>query len=89
MSKLETYKFTATAGEDYSFWLETDLKTTQRLNVLIKDILEAPFIGLGKGEALKYSLSGLWSRRINRRHRLIYRIVGGDVEIISCRYHYE
>jgi toxin YoeB len=88
MSKLKTYKFTVEAGKDYSFWLETDLKTARRINALIKDILENPFTGIGKPEPLKHTLSGLWSRRINKRHRLVYRIINNDAEIISCRYHY-
>ncbi|TQJ24436.1 Txe/YoeB family toxin of toxin-antitoxin system [Micromonospora sp. A202] len=35
-----------------------------------------------------YELSGFWSRRIDREHRLVYRITKEDVEIIACRYHY-
>ena len=38
----------------------------------------------GKGE-----LSGFWSRRINDRDRLIYKIIGDDICIIACRYHYD
>nr|WP_262895034.1 Txe/YoeB family addiction module toxin [Mucilaginibacter ginkgonis] len=30
-----------------------------------------PFKGIGKPEPLKHNLSGLWSRRINREHRII------------------
>jgi toxin YoeB len=88
MSKLKTYKFTVEAGKDYFFWLETDPKTARRINALINDILENPFTGIGKPEPLKHTLSGLWSRRIDRRHRLVYRVVDNEVEIISCRYHY-
>jgi hypothetical protein len=44
--------------------------------------------GIGKPEPLRGELSGFWSRRIDREHRLVYRIKGKDVEIIACRYHY-
>jgi toxin YoeB len=41
---------------------------------------------------LRGDLSGWWSRRIDREHRLVYRVAGsGDdqqVEIAQCRYHY-
>jgi toxin YoeB len=44
--------------------------------------------GIGKPEPLRGELSGFWSRRIDREHRLIYRIRDGDVEAIACRFHY-
>jgi toxin YoeB len=43
---------------------------------------------IGKPEPLRGELSGLWSRRIDQEHRLVYRLKGDDVEIVSCRYHY-
>jgi toxin YoeB len=62
------------------------------INDLINDIKRNPFKGLGKPEPLKYTLQGLWSRRITREDRLVYRVTGkGDdqqVEILQCRYHY-
>ena len=50
------------------------------------------FRGTGKPEPLGGNLTGWWSRRINREHRLVYRVSGsGDaqtLEIAQCRYHY-
>ena len=46
----------------------------KKINELIKDIQRIPFEGKGKPEPLKYDLSGLWSRRIDREHRLVYQI---------------
>jgi toxin YoeB len=43
---------------------------------------------LGKPEGLKGSLAGFWSRRIDREHRLVYRVDDGEIVVISCRYHY-
>jgi len=41
-------------------------------------------------EALKYNLKGCWSRRITDEHRLVYQISeDGNIEIISCKGHYE
>ncbi|WP_317198321.1 Txe/YoeB family addiction module toxin [Mucilaginibacter ginkgonis] len=42
-----------------------------RINQLLKAIEQDPFKGIGKPEPLKHNLSGLWSRRINREHRII------------------
>lgn len=33
-----------------------------------------PTTGIGDPEFLKHSLSGLWSRRINKKDRLIYEV---------------
>ena len=63
-------------------------KTLKRINQIIKDIQRNPFDGIGKPEPLKFDLSGLWSRRINQEHRLIYQVLDDEIIIIQCRYHY-
>jgi toxin YoeB len=55
---------------------------------LIDAICRDPFNGMGKPEPLKYGLSAAWSRRITEEHRLVYRVVGEDVQVIQARYHY-
>ena len=59
--------------------------------VVLKDIAEHPFTGIGKPEPLKYELSGLWSRRINNEHRIIYSVNQDivTVYVLSMRYHYK
>ena len=47
-----------------------------------------PEQGVGKPEALRENLAGLWSRRIDDVHRLIYAIETDQLVIIACRYHY-
>jgi len=37
---------------------------------------------------LKHDLAGCWSRRINREHRLVYRIDNEEIIVIQCRFHY-
>jgi len=63
-----------------------------RINVLIEECRRHPSSGIGKPEALKGNLAGWWSRRIDREHRLVYRVSGsGDaqtLEIAQCRYHF-
>ncbi|MDP3180482.1 MAG: Txe/YoeB family addiction module toxin [Bacteroidota bacterium] len=77
------------ALEDIRFWKKSGQKTTQRkISKLIEDIFQHPFTGLGKPEALKYELSGLWSCEIDKGNRLIYEVVGQQLHIISMRGHY-
>ncbi len=45
-----------------------------KINELIKDIQRTPFYGKGKPEPLKYDLTGFWSRRIDREHRLVFQV---------------
>ena len=84
--------FSAHAWEDYQHWCETDRKTLLRLNKLIEECGRHPFKGSGKPEPLRGELAGLWSRRMNQRDRLVYRVVGKDgaqhLEIAQCREHY-
>ena len=75
------------AWEDYLFWQIQDKKTLKRINGLLKDIERGNgFEGIGKPEPLKGELSGFWSRRIDDKNRLVYRISNNDVvEILSCK----
>jgi toxin YoeB len=77
-----------TAWEDYLYWQETDKKLVKRINTIISDISRHPFTGIGEPELLKHNWTGYWSRRINREHRLIYKIVDNNVIVAQCRYHY-
>jgi toxin YoeB len=61
----------------------------KKINDLIKDIQRTPYAGMGKPEALKYDLAGLWSRRIDREHRLVYQANENEILIYSCKYHYD
>lgn len=45
-----------------------------KLEKLLNELREHPKTGTGKPEILKYNLEGFWSRRINKKHRLIYKI---------------
>jgi len=81
--------FSSYAWEDYTTWLKEDRKMLVKINQLIKDIQRTPYDGIGKPEALKYDLVGYWSRRVDREHRLVYKVDKDTVIIISCRYHYD
>lgn len=77
------------AWVDYTYWQTQDKKTLKRINMLLKDIERDTFNGLGKPEPLRGNLSGFWSRRIDETNRLVYRIRGDVMEILSCKGHYE
>ncbi len=80
--------FTKNSWEDYVSWQREDKKLLKRINLLILNIQRTPFEGIGNPEPLKYDLSGYWSRRIDREHRLVYQVEGDSILIYSCRYHY-
>lgn len=77
------------AWEEYLDWQSEDRKTLKRVNELLKDISRNPFSGIGNPEALKENLSGYWSRRIDKKNRIVYKQVDDDtVVIIQCKNHY-
>ncbi|WP_432718900.1 Txe/YoeB family addiction module toxin [Pectinatus frisingensis] len=77
------------AWEDYISWQTKDKKTLKRINALIKDIeRNGCLTGIGKPESLKYDLQGWYSRRIDEKNRLVYRIKDKHIEIAQCRNHY-
>lgn len=77
-----------TAWEDYLYWQKQDLKILLRINELIKSCDRTPFSGIGKSEALRNNLKGYWSRRINKEHRLVYKIIDDTLVIVQCKFHY-
>lgn len=77
------------AKEHYRFWIKiNNTKIISKITSLIEDIQEHPFTGLGKPEPLKGDYSGYWSRRIDKEHRLIYKVENDTIIIMQCRFHY-
>ena len=62
----------------------------KKVEVIIMELEEHPETGIGNPEQLKYELSGFWSRRINSKDRLVYKI--NELEVIvtllSAKGHY-
>ena len=83
------YIFVDESWEDYKYWQKTNMKIVKKINSLLKDISRTPYEGLGKPEALKYKYQGFYSRRIDKEHRLIYRVQGDEIQIAKCRFHYD
>lgn len=83
------FVFVDESWEDYLYWQKTDKNKLKRINELIKAISRDPYNGIGNPEQLKYKYSGLWSRRIDGEHRIIYQIEEDEIIILKCRYHYD
>ncbi|MDA0242025.1 MAG: Txe/YoeB family addiction module toxin [Chloroflexi bacterium] len=86
---MKNLEFEPRAFEDLAWWIREERKTAVRIMRLIENIQQTPFDGLGKPEPLKHELSGLWSRRIDTEHRLVYEILEDKIRILACRYHYD
>lgn len=78
------------ALEDIAYWKKTsNVQIQKKILRLLADIRLHPFEGIGKPEALKYDLSGLWSRRITDEHRFVYEISNNTIFVISMKGHYD
>lgn len=80
--------FSRQAKDDFDYWLKTNKPTAKKIVQLIEAIKQNPFDGIGKPESLKYQLSGYWSRRINKEHRLVYEVSDNHIFIFSAKGHY-
>ena len=76
------------AWREYIGWQAEDKKTLKKINRLIQDIQRNPFDGMGHPEPLSGNLSGWWSRHIDEKNRIVYRVAGGNTTILSCKDHY-
>lgn len=82
---------TEKAENDLKQWKKSgQIKTLRKILNLFDELEQHPQTGTGKPEALKNDLSGYWSRQIDKKNRLIYRIDEGIVvvEVISLWSHY-
>lgn len=76
------------ALDDLSHWVATDQRKAIRILKLMEEVCRSPFSGTGKPEPLKHLGSGVWSRRIDQEHRLVYSADAETIRILQCRYHY-
>ncbi|PID77173.1 MAG: Txe/YoeB family addiction module toxin [Deltaproteobacteria bacterium] len=83
-------QFSEHAWQEYLYWQGRDKRVLRRINDLLEDIIRrGGFNGIGKPEPLKNNLSGYWSRRIDAKHRLVYRVTGEVCKVIQCKGHYD
>ena len=79
--------FDPLAWESCLHWQKHAKTIARKINALIKACQRHPFEGPSKPEPLKRSLSGFWSRCINRAHQQVYRVEENSLKIAQCRYH--
>ena len=62
----------------------------RKIEQIFLELSNTPYEGTGNPEALKYELTGYWSRRINKKDRIIYRVYEKRVIvlIVSAIGHY-
>ena len=62
----------------------------KKIEKILIELTETPYSGIGNPEALRNELSGFWSRKINPKDRLIYKVDENIVTvfIISAMAHY-
>ena len=81
--------WTDDSWEQYLYWQNQDKKTLRKLNKLLTDIDRNGNQGIGHPEPLKGNLSGWWSREIDEKNRLIYKIEDDCIKIYQCKNHYD
>ena len=83
--------FEGSTWEAYETMRENDKNLHKSLRKLLKEMLRSddPSQGLGKPEPLKHNLSGLWSRRISQKDRLVYKFDDSRIYIFAIGGHYD
>ena len=76
------------AWEDYLYWQAQDKQILKRINQLLKDIDRNGYYGIGKPEPLVGNLAGYWSRRIDDKNRIVYKVENNQIIIVQCGSHY-
>ena len=77
------------AWKQYEELQEKDKRLIKKINILIKDIKRNGNEGIGKPEPLQHELSGYWSRRIDDKNRLVYKVSDNQITIVACANHYK
>ena len=77
------------AWEQYEELQEKDKRLVKKINTLIKDIKRNGNEGIGKPEPLQHELSGYWSRRIDDKNSLVYKVSDNQITIVACANHYK
>ncbi|MDR0804243.1 MAG: Txe/YoeB family addiction module toxin [Oscillospiraceae bacterium] len=82
--------FTQKGFEEFLYWGEHDQRTFKKINKLLFDIARNGNTGIGHPEPLKGNYSGYWSRVIDEKNRLVYKIRDdGTILVHQCKGHYE
>jgi toxin YoeB len=82
-------EYTLQAKEDLVYWKKiNNIIVLKKIRKLLEVVIETPFEGIGKPEPLKHNLSGCWSRRIDKEHRLVYEVTENLITVLAMKGHY-
>jgi toxin YoeB len=82
-------KFTPRFKKELDWFLDYDSVKADRIKILVDDTLEHPTKGLGQPERLKHREGNVWSKHIDKKNRLVYKIVGNVIWFEQCQGHYD
>lgn len=74
--------------DDLRYWAEKDRRLLIKLLDIMEAIVREPFAGIGKPEQLRHKMPGTWSRRLNKEHRVVYKVSDDRIEFLQARLHY-
>jgi toxin YoeB len=68
-----------------------DKASTKKIEKIFIELSQTPYSGIGNPEPLKHELTGFWSRRINAKDRIVYKVQDDIVTVfvISAMGHYD
>ena len=90
MNWMKSLVFEGNTWEIYEALRTQDKQLHKKLCTIFREMLRGdPAIGIGKPEPLRHNLSGLWSRRISQRDRVIYRFDENAIYIFAIGGHYD
>jgi toxin YoeB len=86
---VDNVSFTLNGWDEYMAWQAEDRRTIKKINQLIRDIIRNGNDGIGHPEPLKGNLAGYWSREIDEKNRLTYKLLSdGRILVVHCNGHY-
>ena len=80
------------AKKDLAYLFKSGEKAlVKRIERILQELADHPYHGIGKPEPLKNNLAGLWSRRIDKKHRLVYQVVDQKITVfvLAAKGHYD
>jgi len=86
---MRALEFRPGVWNDYEELRRKDKATHDKLRRIIKQLLRDPSEGDGRPERLKHHVTETWSRRINRKDRIVYRYDDRRVRLFAVSGHYD
>jgi len=83
-------KLSKVAVVHLSWWTIADEKKLMHVKEIINDIESHPYYGVGHPKRLSHKKLNVWSRRIDKKNRVVYQIIDNEtIVILRCKGHYD